>query len=117
LRNLRCGYVILTKFLNCSVAAPAQAVAMVSMFLDLCVRSDTAMTGEMSLRGLVLPIGGVKEKLLAAHQAGGALLKEPERRPSVCGLARGNSRSKRDLPRGNQAIPSFVFGMVHENVP
>ena len=37
--------------------------ALVSLFLQRCVRADTAMTGEMTLRGLVLPVGGVKDKV------------------------------------------------------
>ncbi|KAI5077372.1 hypothetical protein GOP47_0007196 [Adiantum capillus-veneris] len=44
--------------------------ALVSLFLQRCVRVDTAMTGEMTLRGLVLPVGGVKDKILAAHRCG-----------------------------------------------
>ena len=51
-------------------AGTAITVALVSLFSGTCVRSDTAMTGEVTLRGLVLPVGGVKEKVLAAHRAG-----------------------------------------------
>jgi ATP-dependent Lon protease len=45
-------------------------MALVSLMTDRTIRSDTAMTGEISLRGLVLPVGGIKEKVLAAHRAG-----------------------------------------------
>jgi ATP-dependent Lon protease len=45
-------------------------MALVSLMSERTVRSDTAMTGEISLRGLVLPVGGIKEKVVAAHRAG-----------------------------------------------
>lgn len=51
-------------------AGVAMYVALASLFMQKAVRSDLAMTGEISLRGLVLPVGGIKEKVLAAQAAG-----------------------------------------------
>jgi ATP-dependent Lon protease len=44
--------------------------ALASLLTNRRVRSDVAMTGEISLRGLVLPVGGIKQKVVAAHAAG-----------------------------------------------
>jgi ATP-dependent Lon protease len=44
--------------------------ALASLFMNRRVRSDLAMTGEISLRGRVLPVGGIKEKVLAASRSG-----------------------------------------------
>jgi ATP-dependent Lon protease len=54
-------------------------VAMVSLLTNKPIRSDVAMTGEITLRGLILPVGGIKEKFLAAHRAGIKRVIMPER--------------------------------------
>jgi ATP-dependent Lon protease len=54
-------------------------VSMVSLLTNKPVRSDVAMTGEITLRGLILPVGGIKEKFLAAHRAGIKRVVMPER--------------------------------------
>ncbi|HEY8141502.1 MAG TPA: endopeptidase La [Kofleriaceae bacterium] len=60
-------------------AGVALATALVSLLSDAPVRSDVAMTGELTLRGLVLPVGGIKGKVLAAHRAGIRTVILPER--------------------------------------
>jgi ATP-dependent Lon protease len=51
-------------------AGVTMATALASLYTDRKVRSDTSMTGEITLSGLVFPVGGIKEKVLAAHRAG-----------------------------------------------
>ena len=62
--------------------------AITSLLLNAPVRSDIAMTGEISLRGNVLPVGGIKEKLVAAHRAGMSMVLIPYQ----------NERDLDDLP-------------------
>ena len=60
-------------------AGVAMATALVSLLESRPVRNDVAITGEITLRGLSLPVGGIKEKVLAAHRAGIKIVLLPER--------------------------------------
>jgi ATP-dependent Lon protease len=80
-------------------AGVAMFVALASLLLDQPVRNDVAMTGEISLRGLVLPIGGVKEKVLAALRAGIDTVLLPAR----------NRRDLDDVPEEARKRLEFVF--------
>ena len=80
-------------------AGVAMFIALVSLLTGRTVRSDTAMTGEISLRGLVLPIGGVKNKVLAAVRAGITTVMLPER----------NKKDFEDVPEAARNAVRFVW--------
>jgi ATP-dependent Lon protease len=80
-------------------AGVAMYFALVSLLSGKPVRSDVAMTGEISLRGLVLPIGGVKEKTLAALRAGIKTVMLPKR----------NEKDLEDVPAEARRKLEFVF--------
>ncbi len=80
-------------------AGVAMFIALASLFTDRKVRSDTAMTGEISLRGLVLPVGGIKEKVLAAMRAGIVRVLLPAR----------NRKDLEEVPAEARQKLEFVF--------
>jgi ATP-dependent Lon protease len=80
-------------------AGVAMTVALVSLLTNRATRSDTAMTGEISLRGLVLPVGGIKEKVTAAVRAGITTLLLPAR----------NRRDFEDIPEEARRKARFVW--------
>ena len=84
--------------------------ALTSLLTNRTVRSDTAMTGEISLRGLVLPVGGIKEKVVAAAAAGpeagdaagaqqAGLRRHPARARGTTSNSSGSSASTKPSPR------------------
>ena len=80
-------------------AGVAMFMALVSLMTDRTIRSDTAMTGEISLRGLVLPVGGIKEKVVAAHSAGIKRVMLPAR----------NRRDYEDIPEVARREMEFIW--------
>jgi ATP-dependent Lon protease len=80
-------------------AGVAMFTALASLLTNRTVRPDTAMTGEISLRGLVLPVGGIKEKVVAAASAGLTRVMLPAR----------NRRDFEDIPKSARDKLSFVW--------
>jgi ATP-dependent Lon protease len=92
-------------------AGVAMFVALDSLMTDRTVRNDTAMTGEISLRGLVLPVGGIKEKVIAAHRAGIKRVMLPARNKKDFDEIPEEVRQKLDfiwLERVEQAVASAI---------
>jgi ATP-dependent Lon protease len=87
-------------------AGVTMATALTSLYSKLPARGDTAMTGEITLTGLVLPIGGVKEKVLAARRAGIKRIILP----------RANQKDLRDLPESARNDTEFIFAERVEDV-
>jgi len=75
------------------------AAAMISALTGRPVRHDVAMTGEITLRGRILPVGGLREKILAAHRAGLKTVFVPER----------NRRDMAEIPKRLRARMNIVF--------
>jgi ATP-dependent Lon protease len=87
-------------------AGVAMLTALASLYTRLPARKDTAMTGEITLTGLVLPIGGVKEKVLAARRAGIRRVILPA----------DNEKDLRDIPNHVRQEMQFVFAERAEDV-
>ena len=80
-------------------AGVAMFMALLSLLTNRTARSDTAMTGEISLRGLVLPVGGIKEKVVAAHRAGIKRVMLPAR----------NKKDFEDIPEEVRQQLTFIW--------
>ena len=87
-------------------AGVAIATSLASLLLQRTVRSDVAMTGEISLRGVVMPVGGIKEKCVAAARAGIHTVILPAR----------NRRDLEDIPESVRAKLEFVWAEKIDDV-
>jgi ATP-dependent Lon protease len=87
-------------------AGVAMFTALVSLLTNRTARSDTAMTGEISLRGLVLPVGGIKEKVVAAARAGLATVILPAR----------NRKDYEEIPEAARNALRFLWAERVEDV-
>ena len=98
-------------------AGVGMCTALVSSLTKIPVRSDVAMTGEITLRGEVLPIGGLKEKLLAAHRGGIEIVIIPEEnRKDLADIPR-NVKDKLDIRPVKWIDQVLEIALLHLPVP
>ena len=89
-------------------AGVGMCTALVSALTNVPVKSDVAMTGEITLRGEVLPIGGLKEKLLAAHRGGiGTVLIPQENEKDLAEIPK-NIKDKLNISSGEMDRSGFA---------
>lgn len=98
-------------------AGIAMTTAMVSVYTGIPVRADVAMTGEITLRGEVLPIGGLKEKLLAAHRGGIKTALIPEQNVKDLAEIPDNVKNKLEIIPVRWIDKVLEVALEHEPVP
>jgi ATP-dependent Lon protease len=98
-------------------AGVGMCTALVSALTDIPVRADVAMTGEITLRGEVLPIGGLKEKLLAAHRGGISIVLIPEENRKDLAEIPKNVKDKLDIRPVKWIDEVLQVALSHQPVP
>jgi ATP-dependent Lon protease len=98
-------------------AGVGMCAALVSAVTNIPVRSDVAMTGEITLRGEILPIGGLKEKLLAAHRGGISTVIIPEENEKDLAEIPKNIKDKLNIVAVRWIDQALEFSLQHMPVP
>jgi ATP-dependent Lon protease len=98
-------------------AGVGMCTALVSALTDIPVRADVAMTGEITLRGEVLPIGGLKEKLLAAHRGGLSIVLIPEENRKDLAEIPRNVKDKLDIRPVRWIDEVLEVALTHQPTP
>jgi ATP-dependent Lon protease len=98
-------------------AGVGMCTALVSALTNIPVRADVAMTGEITLRGEVLPIGGLKEKLLAAHRGGISIVLIPMENKKDLAEIPKNVKDKLDIRPVRWIDEVLAVALTHQPIP
>ena len=98
-------------------AGVAMVIAIISVMAEIPIKNDVAMTGEMSLRGRVLPIGGLKEKLLAATRSGIKTVLVPSENERELSEVPENIKEKLDIKLISSIDEALDYALTKKPVP